>query len=396
MGSQVRQAREDDLERLIAIHANAFADPRSHSARLHNFTRNPLGTLEDLWVLENDDRLVAHAFLFQLHAWFAGVRVPVGGIATVGVAHEARRRGLGSMLIARLHEVARARGDAITLLYPFRQAFYARLGYAPTSSYRRLRLAPAAIRWGHELQVRAAWGSDREAIRSCWDAAGAQRTGTLVRSDRAWQAYLLDERRIWLVAEGPRSLEGYMACTVAQAETHAKTTLVVHEMVFVSDAAMRSLWASIAAQRDQVDEVQVWLAADDPVDWAMIDADRSRFGNAKVEHQFGEVVGGPMVRMVDVASALTARGWRLPGELVLGVGERRLALSVRDGHAEVAETASDPSINVDEVALAAIAFGALPVTHAMRLGWVAARDERALALADALLALPPYFSPDRF
>jgi hypothetical protein len=50
-------------------------------------------------------------------------------------------------------------------------------------------------------------------------------------------------------------------------------------------------------------------------------------------------------------------------------------------------------------ALAALAFGGLgarPATLAARLGWLEPKDERSLALADALFALPAYFSPDAF
>ena len=90
MKASFRPATEDDLERLVEIHLGAFPDPRSNEARLRNFARNPLGTLSDLWVLVEGGVLVAHAFLFPLEAWFGGRRVAVGGIATVGVAPEAR------------------------------------------------------------------------------------------------------------------------------------------------------------------------------------------------------------------------------------------------------------------------------------------------------------------
>jgi GNAT superfamily N-acetyltransferase len=147
-----RTARADDLERLIDVHASAFPDPRSRDDRARNFTRNPLGDLTDLWVAVAADSgaIVAHAFLFPLRAWFGGRLVPVGGIASVGVGPEARRRGIGTALVEHLHAVSLARGDALALLYPFRQAFYARIGYAATSSYRRLRLGPASIPWTPE------------------------------------------------------------------------------------------------------------------------------------------------------------------------------------------------------------------------------------------------------
>ena len=81
----------------------------------------------NLYVLVEDETVLAHAFLFPLEAWFGGARVRIGGIATVGVAPEARGRGLGSRLVEHLHELSLERGDALTVLYPFRQAFYARL-----------------------------------------------------------------------------------------------------------------------------------------------------------------------------------------------------------------------------------------------------------------------------
>ena len=117
--------------------------PRPALAQLHaQSTGGPGRLVGTCWPTAEP---VAHAFLFRLKAWFGGMEVQVGGVATVGVAPEARRKGHGTALLTRVHEVARARGDAATVLYPFRQAFYSRFGYATTSPYRRLRLHPASI-----------------------------------------------------------------------------------------------------------------------------------------------------------------------------------------------------------------------------------------------------------
>jgi predicted acetyltransferase len=397
MGLSLRQAREDDVDRLIAIHTSAFPDRRGYEARLRNFAGNPRGALGDsLFVMAEGAQIVAHAFVFSLQAWFGGARVPVGGIATVGVAPEARGRGVGSRLLEQLHEVARARGDALGVLYAFRQAFYARMGYGPTTPYRRLRLSPASIPWKPELPVRGALAVDRAAIEACWDAAAARRTGSLVRAEAVWEERLLHDRRVWLVADGQSGVEGYLAWTVSQREAHAKTTLAVDELVARSDAAARSLWAAVGAQRDQVAEVEVDVADDDPIDRALVDPDRHRFGDAQLEHPLGVLAAGPMVRVLDARRALEARGWPADGDLVLQIGEETLRLSVRGGRATATPTGGEPDVRLAPAALAAVAFGALPAAHAARLGWLAARDARALQLAGALLALPAYFSPDPF
>jgi predicted acetyltransferase len=202
--------------------------------------------------------------------------------------------------------------------------------------------------------------------------------------------------RTWLVAEGDAGVEGYVAWTVAQHEARALTTLTIDEMAAGSDAATRSLWGAVAAQRDHVSEVRVGVAADDPIERALIDASGARFGDTRVEHVLGELVAGPMVRVVDVPRALAARGWVESGSLVLDVGGERLELSIRDGRAAVAPTNADAHIHVDRTTLSAVAFGALRASHAARLGWLVARDPHSMALADALLALPPYFSPNPF
>src|SRR5579883_3433553 len=313
-----RPAAPDDLERLVDIHASAFPDERDRDARARHLTRNAFGGLEDMWVATDRDVPVGHAFLYALEAWFGGARARVGGVATLGVAPEARGRGVGPALMDHLHEVARARGDAVTALYPFRQAFYAKLGYAPARAYRRLRLAPSSIPWRVELRARAADASDRDAMRSCWEACGLRRTGMLVRGERIWEARVLDERRVWLVVEGARGVEGYIAWTLSAGERGAPVTLDVREAAALTPAAERSLWGLLAAQRDQVAQVRVDVAADDPIDAALVDPDRAGPGEAGFDptaHVIGQVVSGPSLRLVDVSRALAARGWREDGRL---------------------------------------------------------------------------------
>ncbi|HXX69604.1 MAG TPA: GNAT family N-acetyltransferase [Polyangiaceae bacterium] len=390
-----RPARAEDLDRLIAIHSAAYPDDRSHDARVRNFIDNPLGTLDDLWVAEECSILVGHAFLYRMRAWFGGAPVPVGGIASLAVAPESRRAGIATGLIAHLHDVARERGDALTVLYPFRRQFYGRLGYAATSPYRRLRFAPAAVAWKRELKARAAAGADRGAMIAAWDAAARAGTGALVRTERIWNLRLADERSTWLVVEGQEGVQGYAAWTVERPEPRGEPMLVVHELAAHSHRAARSLWAAVGTQRDQVAMVRVDVSEDDPMDRALLEGEPSCAGDP-LQRPIGELMLGPMVRMVDLERALSARGWRASGRLVFETEEGAAELDVSGGIATVLKTGAEPDVRLDRITLAAVAFGGLRPSQAARLGWVTARDEAALALADTLLALPPYFSSERF
>jgi predicted acetyltransferase len=396
MAPSFRPAREEDLERLIDIHTAAFPDDRGRDVRRTNFAHNALGALEDLHVLADGGTLLGHAFLFSLEGWFGRARVRVAGVATVGVAPEARGRGLASQLVGHLHEVARARGEGVAVLHAFRQGFYERLGYRPVTPYRRLHLHPASIPFRTELPVRPAVAVDLPAMRACWEAEAERHTGALVRGPAVWDARLADERREWFVAEGKDGVDGYVAWAITQSEPHASVLLSVTDMAARTPEAARSLWGLLAAQRDQVDSVHIDVAADDPIDRALVDPDRGRHGSRDVPHALGEVVAGPMVRVVDPATALRARGYAAEGSLCLSVGDEALELVVKDGRGRVGPARAEPLVRMSLPALSAVAFGALPLADAARLGWVEARDDRALGLASHLFALPPYFSPDPF
>jgi predicted acetyltransferase len=343
--------------------------------------------------------VVGHAFLFRLEGWFGGARVRVGGVASVGVAPEARGRGVGSALVEHLHGVSQEHGDAVTVLYAFRQEFYARLGYAPTSATQRLRFDPRAVpAWSCPgVRVRAARGEDRQDMARLREEAAREGTGMLARTRRHWDALLSDERTTWVVAvRGGGAAEGYVAFSLEQAEPHAKTTLTVHEVVARGAEIERHLWATVASQRASVAEVQTELPLDHPLAHALVDADRARFGDARVEHTLGEIAAGPMVRLVDVARALEARGWRDDGTFRLGVGADTLAIEVRAGRANVGRADGPGDLSVrDARDLAAIAFGGLTPARAERLGMAMLRDEARTTVENAL-AIPPYFSPDAF
>jgi predicted acetyltransferase len=396
----VRGAREADIDRLLEIHTSAYPDPRSLEVRRRNFLHNPLGAFGDLRVAEVAGKIVAHAFLFPLEVGIGGRSVKTGAIASVGVAPEARGRGLASRLLDRLHLDSFERGDAITLLFAFRQGFYARYGYAPTTPSRRLALSPHAIprAWStHDgLVVRAADGADREGIEAMYARAATRQTGWITRPSTLWDTRLLDERRRFFVVARGHSVVGYISWTLSQHGAHEATTLVVGDLVAVDEEPRRALWGLLGQQRAQVHQIHVNVDAHDPIDRALIDADLGTFGTPEIEHAMGTICAGPMVRMTDIPRALAARGYANDATLELDVSGERFHLEVRAGSAVVGPSRATVAIVTDRVALTAIAYGALSPSDAARLGWLNAPDAGTLRAADALFALPPYFAIDPF
>jgi predicted acetyltransferase len=399
----IRTARRSDLDRLVEIHLSAFPDPRGVEARRRLLSSHDLGGLDCLFVAERGGRVLAHAFLFEIRVWFGGRRVNVGAIASVAVAPEARGEALARALLDELHQRAHARGDALTLLYPFRQGFYARHGYVAVSPTQLLLLHPRAIpeSWGAPSDapgtVRAAVAEDRPGIEAAYERSARGRTGWLDRPERLWERRLLDERTKWFVLERQGIIAGYVCWTARQLEAHAEARLEVSDLVADDEPARRRLLALIGAQRDQVTEVTLEVEAGDPIDRALVDADLARHGTERVEHALGMLVGGPMLRLLDVARAVEARGYRSNGALDVAVdGAPPQSVEIRDGQAKWGPSRGGPLLCVERSTLGAILYGGLPASRAARIGWLSADSPDTLRLADELFGHPPFFALDPF
>lgn len=413
MSLLVRAATTDDLERILAIHTAAYPDERTTLERRRNFEANPLGTLEDLVVVERDGIVIGQAFLFALEAWFGGRAVKTGGIASVAVAPEARGQGVATTLLASLHRASDLRGDALTMLYAFRHRFYVRVGYGTSLSRKRLAIDPASVPRGWceraKSRIRGANRGDGDAIRAAYDRQAPTRTGWLTRPPALWDRHLARERRHFLLASGETqgSVAGYVAFELEQDEAHAETTMIVDEVVADDPSTRLALLGALGAMRDQVATIELELEDGDPLEVALLDPDARRNGDEEVEHPIGTVAGGPMVRIEDVQRAIEARGYGADGtfDLVMTSGDpsssaaEEMAISVRveGGRATVSAPNRDAreAIRTSRSGLASILYGGLRVGDAVRLG-LADADPRITARAEPVLALAAPAPIDRF
>jgi predicted acetyltransferase len=411
-----RTATRADLDRVLEIHLPSFPDERTIEERTRNFTANRFGGIEELVVAERAGEIVAQAYLFPLEAWFGGRAVRVGAIASLGVAPEVRGQGVGTALLHHLHVASDVRGDALTMLYAFRQRFYARLGYGTTSSRRRLVIDPSSMpaswRGLARAHVRRARGEDKDAMRSAYARSAARTSGCLTRSDKLWNRLLARERRQFFVADRPGTdgagrVAGYVAFELVQNEEHAATKLVVDEIAADDDATRLALLGALSALRDQVVAIELEVGDDDPLERALLDSDGRRHGTHTVEHDLGTIVGGPMVRIEDLPRAIEARGYAADGSLDLvvhagegdtnGAGEE-IAVSVRvaGGRAQVsAARGAAAALRTTRAGLASILYGALRPSDAVRLG-LADADARTVGRADAVFAMSPVAPMDAF
>ncbi len=74
-----------------------------------------------------------------------GIVLPMGGIGGVASLPAGRRRGTVRKLLATSFEIMRDRGEHVSTLYPFRDSFYERLGYAGFPRPRYVKFKPEAL-----------------------------------------------------------------------------------------------------------------------------------------------------------------------------------------------------------------------------------------------------------
>lgn len=381
-----RTATKRDLDRLAAIHLVAYPDDRNAITREENLTRNPFGSLTDVIVGEDDGVILSTGRLFGFRTAFGGRSLRMGGIASIAVAPEARGQGHATALVEELHRRSYERGDAITMLYAFQHGFYARLGYASASSRKRLVVRPQAIPKAWRIGVRSP--TDLVAIRRLYAAALLRESGWMERSRTYWERWVANDRRTLLVAPG-----GYVSFFVSQDEIHGKSRLEVEELVAEDPVTRRGLLAALGAFRDQVTEIVLEVAENDPLERGLVDVDLGRPGTPSVEHAYGQIVGGPMVRLGNLTRAIEARGYPVDGAFDLVVEEEALRVVVTEGRATVTLSKRPRSpLMTTRAGLAAILYGALPLADAIDLDLAESEDPRI----GAILALRPLVPVDAF
>ena len=415
MAVRIREATESDLARLVEIHTLAFPDARGHDARMRNFRSKPLGGLPRLRVAFDstaEDRIVGHAFLLDLSVFVGGRPVRTGGIATVGVEPAYRGRGVATAILGALHDEASREAMPLTMLYAFRQGFYARGGYSAVTPLQRLELVPSAIpaSFGARgadssagLRVRHAGAGDRDTLRAVYERACERSTGFVARPSARWDELLCDERIAFVLAvDDAGYAHGALAYRLVQAESHGKVTLQVEELHATDTRARLCLLSHLRQQKDQVAVIHVSLAWDDPLVHALTDADADRFGDATVEHALGRVCGGPLLRLGSLAGLLAARGYEQDGELTIAVTE---SMHDTSSCARVVVSASIATVTTADPAradvvlsshAASVLAGGVRLRDAAQLGHARATSADTLRRADGLLATPAFLSYDGF
>jgi predicted acetyltransferase len=334
----------------------------------------------------DDGRIVAGTSVYTRHVTVPGAIVPCAAVTAVGVRPTHRRRGLLTALMRRQLEDVRAAGEPVAALWASEAAIYGRFGYGIATRGAHLTARRPAARLsdppalGDPLRAGPA-GDHVEHMRAVHERIRGERPGMLDRPGAWWTARLNDPESNRKGAQPLQALvvpDGYALYAVRPEHDDEGPAgeVKIRELVAATPVARALLWDFLLDQ-DLTRTVSWPLApADEPL-WLMLtDPDAVRL----------VLTTSLWVRVVDVATALSARGYAADPDVVLEVsdtfcpwnaGRYRLA---RGG---CEPTGAEPDLALDASALGAAYLGGTLLADLAAAGRVSELRPGALARASA-------------
>ncbi|GJQ30842.1 MAG: hypothetical protein HBSAPP03_27260 [Phycisphaerae bacterium] len=292
-------AGEADLPAVARILSDAFAGPLAGStdwARMH-----APGSLR---VLRDAPGAPPAACLVRIPMgqWFGRRRVPMVGIAGVGVRHERRGAGLARRMMAACIRDLAAEGVALSTLYASTRPLYRSVGYEAAGS--RYRYAVPIEKFAGDraaATLRELTRDDDAAIAACYDACAADQNGVLDRGAYCWQRvwkFREDEFRGFGAWSPAGQLDGYVMIHQKRNPEFGKHDVLLSDIAASSPAAWAALRAFIAGFGTMGDRVIWYGGATHPLYTALAHP----WGTVELHEPW-------MTRVVSVPAALNARGY---------------------------------------------------------------------------------------
>ncbi|WP_075938051.1 GNAT family N-acetyltransferase [Halosegnis longus] len=293
-----------------------------------------------------DDEPVTICSSYDFSMWARDSRVSAGGLSTVATPPEHRRNGYVEVMLRKLCRRYRETDTPVSVLWPFKHAFYAQFGWATASRRLKWETEPSTLR-----SAAATGGTWERVGRDAWeslDAIHEAATGTddlsLDRSEAWWRTRQLRSFDTdpyvyrWRDADG--DARAWLAYTIDG--DWGDRTLYVRSYDAADTEAFRHLLGFLTDHDSQVGEVQLETATDSPLH-AMVD---------DPDDLSPKLTTGPMIRFVDVPVALEALSYPDGVDATVEVGIRdplldsvagRYRLAVADGAATVERRGDDPT-----------------------------------------------------
>ena len=353
-------------------------------------------------------RIVGGARILSSGIYVPGGRLPMMGVAIIGVLPTHRRRGIFSEMMSRVLRDAHERGEPLSLLTASESVIYARFGYGIGALQESWTIESKYSSYAspHQSDGRLFFVEPdemRETFPEVYARAMARRPGACDLSDYFWDH---QAKAPWpgpgtspffhLAYEQDGSLDGYARYrTVPQPDQdepgNNDIKLIVEELTAVTPEAHAALWR-FCFDVDLATSIEAWKRpVDDPLPWMLTDSRRLQRTRSDAM----------WIRLVDVAAALSGRRYRATDRLVIELNdsfcpwnEGQLEIEGGPDGAECRPSTDEADLALSAADLAAAYLGTVSFTTLSMAGRVEERTRGALLRADSMFAseLAPWFT----
>lgn len=390
----IRAATRDDIRELAELWARAFPGLRTVEDRIAALeTGGVYGGVETCWIAEDAGRTVGAFRGYRLRQHMHGATLGMMGLAAVAVDETYRRRGLGRRLCEVAIRAGRERGDVLSVLYPFRPAWYEALGWGSTGALHAFRFRPESLRsYEPAGAIRRATPADLDDVAAVYRRFAEAANGPIRRTRRIWDQQLSGDT-VQVYVAGDTHATGYAVLRLGRTASPEDRPVYVRELVADDHRALEGLLGWICEQQDAWRVVHYDAAPDEHFAHRLHDPRTPGFS----PHRHGwapaaRLVGGPMLRLLDVTQALQARlRWGPAAPLRFGIEVRDSIVPENDGEfvveydggrATVTRGSARPLLRLPVSVLAQVYAGELRVADALMLG--RATHDGDLAAVDSL------------
>jgi predicted acetyltransferase len=331
--------------------------------------------------LYDGENLVAICNHVPFRAWLRGDHRAVGGVSAVATPPEHRRAGLARGLLEAALAEYREREWLAAVLWPFEASFYRQFGWEIAARRYCVECPPEQLSFTRSATAgafRRVDGDDWAALNRVATAADAGVQLALDRGEEWWRRRVLQSWETDPYAYGwerDGELRGYVLYTVEDGE--AGHRMAVQDWAAVDREARLNLLGFCHDHDSQVDTVSL----PGPHAPALLDT----VPNPDELHC--EVRAGPMVRLVDVATALEALDYSADRTVTAAVedplatwNDDTFEVTVSDGTAAVERVETTPDLTVDVGTLSAVVAGHWSVPEAAERGSLSGQSEALSAL----------------
>jgi predicted acetyltransferase len=358
--------------------------------------------LDRTWAGFDGDQVVSTLRSFATPLTVPGGRqVEVSAVTAVTTTVTHRRRGLATRMVHADLAAAAERGEAAAILIAAEYEIYGRFGYGAATEHQTFvfdaRQAALRQRPAGTVELVDA-ETAREHARPVFERHRAARPGEIMRTDRAldisfglvrypsWPEF---KKSFHVLARDPAGTPaGIARYQVADKYEHRQPCyqLSIEQMITDSPLGAALLWWHFT-NLDLVGEV---TADDRPADellpWLLTDARQAR-----VTDRFDMM----WLRPLDVPALLSARGYLVPGRLVLEVVDKaggyaagRYALAAGTDGATCARTEAPADVTLDAATLGSVYLGGYQLRTLAAAGLVEEHTPGAVSRADAMFTSP--------